>query len=192
MSIQISVTIWTIICFGILMLVLNKLLFRPMLAFMDARREKTERARREREERTAERAAEEERILRENAERVRLAGEKSAQRAETLRQEAHRAAAQQRLEYAKALEDERAALKQSVKDAPVRLAERTEKISSVFAGKLMLFFTDETQQRRDAERHAVLEEKKQRNLSARSAALQRILASGEGDESSAAGGELLP
>lgn len=42
MSIQISVTIWTVICFVLMMLILDRLLFRPMLSFMDRRREKIE------------------------------------------------------------------------------------------------------------------------------------------------------
>ena len=40
MNIQPSVIIWTIICFFVLMLVLDRLLFRPMFAFMRARRKK--------------------------------------------------------------------------------------------------------------------------------------------------------
>ncbi len=40
MSIQISVTIWTVICFILLMLILNNLLFKPVLEIMDKRREK--------------------------------------------------------------------------------------------------------------------------------------------------------
>ena len=42
MNIQISVTLWTIICFVVLMLILNNLLFKPVLRVMDARREKIE------------------------------------------------------------------------------------------------------------------------------------------------------
>ena len=42
MNIQPSVIIWTIICFFVLMFVLDRLLFRPMFAFMRARREKIE------------------------------------------------------------------------------------------------------------------------------------------------------
>ena len=44
MTIQISVTIWTIICFVLLMLILHNLLFKPVLRVMDARREKIEKA----------------------------------------------------------------------------------------------------------------------------------------------------
>ena len=45
MTLQPSLIIWTVICFGVLMLVLNFLLFKPLLSHMDARREKLERAR---------------------------------------------------------------------------------------------------------------------------------------------------
>lgn len=37
MSIQISVTVWTVICFVVLMLVLKNLLFKPVLELMDKR-----------------------------------------------------------------------------------------------------------------------------------------------------------
>ena len=40
MTIQISVTVWTVVCFLALMLILDRLLFRPMLSFMDRRRKK--------------------------------------------------------------------------------------------------------------------------------------------------------
>ena len=44
MIIQISVTIWTIICFILLMLILNFLLFQPVLKVMDERRMRIEKA----------------------------------------------------------------------------------------------------------------------------------------------------
>ena len=45
MTIQISVLIWTVICFCLLMLILDRLLFRPMHSFMDARSERIRLAR---------------------------------------------------------------------------------------------------------------------------------------------------
>ena len=45
MSIKISDIIWTIICFGLFTLVVNLLLLKPMLRFMDARKERLEKAR---------------------------------------------------------------------------------------------------------------------------------------------------
>ena len=44
MNIQVSVVLWTIICFVLLMLILHNLLFKPVLKVLDARREKIENA----------------------------------------------------------------------------------------------------------------------------------------------------
>ena len=44
MTVQISITLWTIICFVLLMIILHNLLFKPVLRVMDARREKIENA----------------------------------------------------------------------------------------------------------------------------------------------------
>lgn len=44
MTIQFSVTLWTVICLVLLMLILHNLLFKPMLRVMDARREKIDKA----------------------------------------------------------------------------------------------------------------------------------------------------
>ena len=40
LSIQVSLILWTVICFFLLLLILRNLLFKPMLACMDARRKK--------------------------------------------------------------------------------------------------------------------------------------------------------
>ena len=45
MTIQPSVLIWTIICFCLMMVILNKLLFKPLLSLMDARNDRITRAR---------------------------------------------------------------------------------------------------------------------------------------------------
>ncbi len=44
MNIQLSVVLWTIICFVLLMLILRNLLFKPVLKVLDERREKIENA----------------------------------------------------------------------------------------------------------------------------------------------------
>lgn len=44
MTIQLPVLIWTVICFLLLMLILDRLLFRPMLSFMDERKARIDRA----------------------------------------------------------------------------------------------------------------------------------------------------
>ena len=44
MTVQLPVLLWTVICFCLLMVILDRLLFRPMLAFMDQRQERIDRA----------------------------------------------------------------------------------------------------------------------------------------------------
>lgn len=44
MTIQVSVTVWTIICFVLLMVILHNLLFKPVLKVMDKRRERIDNA----------------------------------------------------------------------------------------------------------------------------------------------------
>ncbi len=44
MTIQLSVTVWTVICFLLLMLILNNLLFKPILKLMDKRKERIDNA----------------------------------------------------------------------------------------------------------------------------------------------------
>lgn len=45
MNIQLSVILWTVICFSLLLLILNNLLFRPVLEVMDERKRKLSEAR---------------------------------------------------------------------------------------------------------------------------------------------------
>lgn len=45
MNIQLSVSIWTVICFCLLMLILNNGVFKPVLKVLDSRREKLANAR---------------------------------------------------------------------------------------------------------------------------------------------------
>ena len=88
MDIQLSVIIWTVICFGILMLVLDRLLFRPLLKLMDERKERVESARKNAVEAAKQaEALRLERIESEKAERQRLI-EMEAERVAGFRQEA--------------------------------------------------------------------------------------------------------
>ncbi len=62
MDIQISVIIWTVICFVALMLILRNLLFKPLLEVMDKRSERLENARKKK--------AETEKAVKEHEEKV--------------------------------------------------------------------------------------------------------------------------
>lgn len=76
MNIQPSIIVWTIICFVLLMLVLNNLLFKPVLEVIDKRRKRVESARKKR--------AEREQIAKENEENRVLAEKQSARLSEEL------------------------------------------------------------------------------------------------------------
>ena len=122
LTIQSSVFIWTLICFCLLMLILHRLLFRPMLSFMDARRARIDRAAARQEEnrrlRTEAQAAVEAR-LQENAgltaqaeqEQLSRAGEEAAclveqarQRGEQRLQECRAGSAEERRQFDARLE----------------------------------------------------------------------------------------
>ena len=62
MEIQISVIIWTIICFGVLMVILRNLLFKPLFKVMDQRSERLKKARKKK--------AEIEELVREHEEKI--------------------------------------------------------------------------------------------------------------------------
>ena len=57
MNFQLSVIIWTVICFLILMAILKNLLFEPVLKVLDGRKEKLEAARAKRAETEKKRSA---------------------------------------------------------------------------------------------------------------------------------------
>ena len=44
MTVQLSVTLWTVICFCLLMLILHNLLFKPVLKVMDDRKSRIDKA----------------------------------------------------------------------------------------------------------------------------------------------------
>lgn len=50
MTIQISVLLWTVICFCLFIIIVNRFLFKPLLAVMDKRQEKIDRAQQKKEE----------------------------------------------------------------------------------------------------------------------------------------------
>ena len=101
MTIQVSVLLWTILCFAGAMLILHHLLFKPLLQVMDARRERIEKAAEKQaeyeklaaeseaawKEKQAAFLAAEQKRLRSEAEAAREAGKKAVEtaRAERLR-----------------------------------------------------------------------------------------------------------
>ncbi len=104
MTIQISVLIWTILCFLLLVLILRKLLFEPVLKLLDARRERLQKA------------------VDKKAEYERLAGEYEARRKE---QEAA-LLAQRRLQEKQEIEAIRADSKEALEAARVERLRRVD------------------------------------------------------------------
>ena len=86
MTIQLPVLLWTVICFVLLMVILNRFLFRPMLAFMDRREERIRTAAdtlRKREEARREAGEALARFREEEAERTKRLSAQSVARAES-------------------------------------------------------------------------------------------------------------
>lgn len=136
MNIQVSVMVWTVICFLLLVLILQKLLFAPMLRMMDARTSRIAAAKKRHEdnenaEKAAKAAADE--AFREStvkakndAERMIVQGQEEADRLLA----AARTEEQKECErYAKSLDAEKPALSAEV-------AGEAEKLAALFVSRL--------------------------------------------------------
>lgn len=118
MTIEPSLIVWTVLCFLVLMLILKKLLFQPMLTFMDARRAKIEAARKAKEQARADHEAETRRLLDERAAQEAQLRQSGAEAIEHAHAELLRQTAEKRADAARRLDENRAAL-----------AEESERIS---------------------------------------------------------------
>lgn len=136
MNIQVSVMVWTVICFLLLVLILQKLLFAPMLRMMDARTARIAAAKKRHEdnenaEKAAKAAADE--ALREStvkakndAERMIVQGQEEADR---LLAAARNEEQNECERYAKSLDAEKSALSAEV-------AGEAEKLAALFVSRL--------------------------------------------------------
>ena len=104
MTIEPSLIVWTVLCFFALMLILKKLLFQPMLTFMDTRNAKIEAARK------AEYEAEARRLADERAAQEAQLRQSDAEALEQAQEELRRETTQKRAEAAQRLAENRAAL----------------------------------------------------------------------------------
>ena len=110
MTIEPSLIVWTVLCFLALVLILKKLLFQPMLTFMDARNAKIEAARKAKEQARADQEAETRRLLDERAAQEAQLRQSGAEVIEHAHEEFLRHTAEKRAEAARRLEGNRAAL----------------------------------------------------------------------------------
>ena len=137
MTIQISVTIWTVICFILAMLILNNLLFKPILEIMDKRREKIDAARVKKAERES-LIAENERLLAEKAAESKANGKKLIkERVENIasdRKKAIEAAKEVRL---KKLDETRERTDAEEKEILAKLSSHSEELAVMLADRIV-------------------------------------------------------
>ena len=136
MTIQLPILIWTVISFCVLMLILNRLLFRPLLSFMDARQAKIDRAH---EKRDAARAAQLE--AQQAADTALHAAEEQAlsdaqDALDEARSAAAHDAAEQEQTYAELRVQKKSALDAEERDILHKLNGSLDALSSAFAEKL--------------------------------------------------------
>lgn len=110
MTIEPSLIVWTVLCFLALMLILKKLLFQPMLTFMDARNAKIEASRKAKEQARADHEAKTRRLLEERAAQEAQLRQSGAEAIEHAHEELLCRTAEKRAEAARRLEKNRAAL----------------------------------------------------------------------------------
>ena len=137
MNIQLSVTLWTVICFCLLMIILRNLLFKPMLSLMDARKEKIALA----QKRLAEFAAREQEhqaaMEQQAADYAKEQKQQAEQQLEEIRVQSKKAlilAQEQRLQQ---VEDYRVQAEQMHQDILQTLQGRTAKLAADFAQNLI-------------------------------------------------------
>lgn len=129
MTIEPSLIVWTVLCFLALVLILKKLLFQPMLTFMDARNAKIEAARKAKEQAHAEYEAEMRRLAEERAAQAAQLRQSDAAALESAHEELLHRTAEKRAEAAQRLEENRAALAEE----SVRISRELEPLLSDLA-----------------------------------------------------------
>ena len=137
MTIQPNILIWTILCFCAFMLILWRLLLKPLLGFMDARDARIARARSL--DRSGEKAAKAALREQERLEALRRQGEERQKAAKALREQA---AAEQNalaLEYQRELKERREALEAEASDLVPELATSLKAQIDAFTDKLTAY-----------------------------------------------------
>ena len=137
MSIQPSVLIWTVICFCLLMLILDRLLFRPMLKFMDERQAKIDLAA---QKRAADRQTLEQADLMLEERKQRNAALTAAHAEEELRAaqgEAEQRIRQARQESERDMEHRRAGQAEQCRQYEMRLEQGLEALAETFVAKFI-------------------------------------------------------
>ena len=136
MTVQLPVVLWTVICFCLLIVILDRLLFRPMLSFMDAREEKIRAATDKREaDARALREAEESLDAFRREEEARIAALARDTVADAQR-DAEEMTARAAAEGAAAVEECREALAADAEEIAQQLDKRTEELARAYLSAL--------------------------------------------------------
>ena len=151
MTVQPSVTVWTILCFLALALILDRLLFRPMLSFMDRRRAKIEQAKAEKAEAVRERDDQIVRCREEHAAQEKQMLQDTVSEIERIRSENERRAAGKKAEIEARLAEEREALQEESARILEAAAARSDELAAAFVERLS--FGSEWDATPDARRH---------------------------------------
>ena len=137
MDIQLPLIIWTVICFGLLVLVLDRLLFRPLLKLMDERKAKVDGAKRRLEEaREARALALASQKEAEQEERRRLA-EENAAKAEAYRRESDAELKRLSKQLEERTQENRAEAETEAQAALASMGERLSEAAEVYSRKLI-------------------------------------------------------
>lgn len=137
MSIQPSIVIWTVICFVLLMLILNNLLFKPVLEVMDKRRAKIEAAKAKKVEHDRlcaeqKRLTEEKRAEHEEAQRKLI-----KERVETVRQDQRKAVEAAKETRLHQLDDYRKKTEAEEAEILSKLNDHAEELASILADSIV-------------------------------------------------------
>lgn len=136
MTVQPSVTVWTILCFLALMLILERLLFRPVLSLLDKRREKIGQAKEEKERVAREREEEIARLRDEHEKTEKGLLRAASDELERIRRENERRVAEKRAENEARLAEERGSLAEESARILKTAAERSDELAAAFVERL--------------------------------------------------------
>lgn len=136
MNIQISVTLWTVICFVLLMVILRNLLFKPMLRVMDARREKIESAAAKKAERESVEAEHKVFLEQKKTEYIKARRKQIKDDVETIRQESKKTVEAEKEERLRLVDEYRAKLEEEHDEILGTLSAHTGELAAIFADSL--------------------------------------------------------
>ncbi len=144
MTVQISITVWTILCLVALMLILNRFLFRPLLSFMDRRNDKIRLAKEEKETALQERETEIHRLEEAQEAALRSAAAEAAASGERIREQVAGSVAEAKELYYRKLQEEKDLLAQEAVSIQEQLTPHMGELAELFTGKLLSWQEDMT------------------------------------------------